>query len=213
MAGEAEGTYGIFFNRTQMKLREAIKNHSEGERSVDEVQMHWMLVGIHSRDRFPIRSVGWRGLPRRVYTISMHGETEIIGQLPEDIRENFGIGLSSNLDHHRGKTGGGNTVEYAVLGGSGARLLGEALTAKGKKVTSVAESGWRATKAGVEKLVEKIKEQRLEGQVVIFLPLDNTSFYSEDEDRGRSFLVKLGEDNTYHIIIHRKDGGSDCKVG
>jgi hypothetical protein len=141
-------------------------------------------------------------MPERVHPLSRESEKDLLRQLVEDLRENFGVPLSENLDFSRGTAacGGGKSSKYMLIGGNGAQRLGDALKNRGKKVSFVTHGGWRANKAGVEAMLDMLDEVELrDGCTAIFMPLDNNSFYMEDEEGGRSLPVK-GEDGIGHMV-------------
>ncbi len=67
--------------------------------------------------------------------------------------------------------------KYAVLGGSNADRLGDAIAAMGKDVVKVTKSGWRPSKKGVEEMLQML----------------------EDEDGDRS-PPKPDDKGKYHIV-------------
>jgi hypothetical protein len=141
-------------------------------------------------------------MPERVLPLSRESEKDLLRQLVEDLRENFGVPLSENLDFSRGAAacGGGKSTKYMLIGGNGAQRLGEALKNRGKKVSFVTHGGWRANKAGVEAMLDRLDEVELRDDcTAIFMPLDNNSFYMEDEEGGRSLPVKR-EDGIGHVV-------------
>ncbi len=98
-----------------------------------------------------------------------------------------------------------------LIGGNGAQRLGEALKARGKKVTFVTHGGWRANKAGVEAMLDKLDEVELRDCTAIFMPLDNNAFYMEDEEGGRSLPVKQ-EDGIGHVAGRVEAGLEKTRV-
>jgi hypothetical protein len=200
------GTVGVIHKRTRESLIHTLRKHGEGAKKNSEEQILVLPAGINSREKISLRSTGWRGMPLRVYPISMESEMGMVLQLVEDLQENCGLELSASLDFER-KVG---TMErshgYVVVGGSGAGLLGDAMMQKGRKVTKVVKSGWRATKKGVEEMEQELRKQDLEGLTVVLLPLDNHTFYSVDEDGISSFPSKL--DGKKHHISGRMEVAS-----
>jgi hypothetical protein len=57
-------------------------------------------------------------MPERVHPLSRESEKDLLRQLVEDLRENFGIPLSENLDFSRGTAacGGGKSSKYMLIG-------------------------------------------------------------------------------------------------
>jgi hypothetical protein len=106
--------------------------------------------------------------------------------------------VSSCLDHSR--VGGVAQVvyKYAVLGGSNADRLGDAMKVMGKDVVKVTRSGWRPSKKGVEDMLRMMDGKDLEGRIIILYGMDNGVFYAEDEDGDRS-LPKADEQGKYHV--------------
>ncbi len=152
-------------------------------------------------------------MPERVHPLSRESEKDLLRQLVEDLRENFGVPLSENLNFSRGAAcgGGGKSSKYMLIGGNGALRLGEALKNRGKKVSFFTHSGWRANKAGVEAMLDKLDEVDLRDCTAIFMPLDNNAFYMEDEEGGRSLPVKR-EDGIGHVVGRVEAGLEKTRV-
>ena len=69
---------------------------------------------------------------------------------------------------------------------------------KGRKVTVVGEGGWKANIRGVEVMESALKNVDVAGKVAVFMPLDNHSFYAENEEGLRSFPEKDGK-GVWHV--------------
>jgi len=193
-----EGPVGVIHKRTRDSLKHAISKHGEGAKKSNDEQVLVLPAGISSREKISIRSVGWRNMPVRVYPISEESEMDMVLQLVEDLQENCGVELSARVDLDR-KCGPVEKAQgYMVVGGSGAGYLGDALEQKGRSVRRVVSSGWRATKMGVSQMEIELKKEDLSGLTIVFLPLDNHSFYAVNEDGLSSFPMKL-EDGKWHV--------------
>jgi hypothetical protein len=138
-------------------------------------------------------------MPERMKPLSEEGEKAVLDQLWLELRQNFGIRVSGNLDHSRAGGEEKPVFKYAVLGGSNADRLGDAMVAMGKDVVKVTKSGWRPSKKGVEEILQLLAGKDLGDRIVILYGMDNGVFYEEDEDGDRS-LPKPDDKGKYHVV-------------
>ena len=138
-------------------------------------------------------------MPERMKPLSEEGEQAVLNQLWGELRQNFGVRVSGNLDYSREGGEEKPVYKYAVLGGSNADRLGDAMVAMGKDVVKVTKSGWRPSKKGVEEMLQMLAGKDLGDRIVILYGMDNGVFYEEDEDGDRS-LPKPDEKGKYHVV-------------
>jgi len=193
--GETEA--GIFRN-TREKLVETVRRHGEGAKRYNEEFILVMPAGLNSRDTITIRSTGWKGMPLRVYPLSMEAESLMVVTMVRDLCENCGVELSQNIDFSRKGGSAEKTTGYVIIGASGAGKIGKALEEKGRQVTVIGEGGWKANIRGVEEMEKALKSQDMTGKVAVFMPLDNHSYYAESEEGLRSFPEKDGK-GVWHV--------------
>jgi hypothetical protein len=142
-------------------------------------------------------STGWKNSPKKVAPLDEASERKILLSLAEELRKNYGVKISTNLKLTRVSTGKGSKTRYATVGGSNSDLLGKVMKELGKDVTRFSVSGWRPSRQGAEEMVELLDEQLTKDMVVVFMGLDNGSFYAEDEDGVTSLPWK--KDGKYHV--------------
>jgi hypothetical protein len=115
-----------------------------------------------------------------------------------ELKENFGVKISSCLDMTRNRRGGGSKVKYLTVGGSNSGRLGDVLESMGRRVEKACIKGWRPTKKGVADMLAILEKKVDSEAVVIFLGLDNGLYYAEDED-GERTLPKRDKEGRYHV--------------
>ncbi len=151
-----------------------------------EEKVNTLLREVEGWKKMRVRSLGWANMPERMKPLSEEGEQAVLDQLWMELRQNFGIRVSGNLDYSRAGGEEKPVYKYAVLGGSSADRLGDAMVAMGKDVVKVTKSGWRPSKKGVEEMLQLLAGKDLGDRIVILYGMDNGVFYEEDEDGDRS---------------------------
>jgi len=73
------------------------------------------------------------------------------------------------------------------------------LVSMGKEVHKVTEGGWRPTHKSVEELAEGLEGKVDDRTVVIFMGLDNGTFYAENDEDGEWTLPKKDKEGKYHV--------------
>jgi hypothetical protein len=99
-----------------------------------EEKVDTLLREVDGWKKMRVRSVAWANMPERMKPLSEEGEKVVLDQLREELRQNFGVRVSGSLDHSRVGDVVKPVYKYAVLGGSNADRLGDAMIAMGKDV-------------------------------------------------------------------------------
>jgi hypothetical protein len=197
-AERLEGGDGVLLKRTRGEVVNLIGEHRVGVVKDPEEIVETLLREVEGWKKMRVRSVGWENMPERMKPLSEEGERSVLDHLMDELRVNFGVRVSGSLDYSR-EGGAVQTVyKYAVLGGSNADRLGDAMTALGKDVIKLTKSGWRPSKKGVEEMLKLMEGQDLSERIIILYGMDNGVFYEEDEDGDRS-LPKADEKGKYHV--------------
>jgi hypothetical protein len=175
-----------------------LAEHGMGRVKKNAEEAYVVPKGVATKDKIRYTSVGWANSPEYVAPLSEDSEKIILTSLMLELRENFGVKISSNLNMSRNRTGGRNARRYLMVGGSNAGRLGDVLEAMGRKVDKACIKGWRPTKTGVKEMVEQLGKKDISDSVVIFMGLDNGLYYGEDED-GERTLPKKDKEGKYHV--------------
>ncbi len=154
--------------------------------------------GVATKDKIRYTSVGWANSPEYVAPLSEESEKIILTSLVLELRENFGVKISSNLNMSRNRTGVGSATRYLLVGGRNSGILGDMLESIGRKVDKACIKGWRPTKNGVKEMAEQLEKKVTKDSVVIFMGLDNGLYYAEDDD-GERTLPKKDKEGKYHV--------------
>ena len=175
-----------------------IAKHGKGVVRNPEEKVDCLLKKVCGYEKVRVRSALWKNMPERMLPLTVEGEKVIIGSLLEELKTNFGVRTSKNIEFSREGTVERPVYKYAVIGGSNADRIGDVLKEMGKDVVKVTKSGWRPSKQGVLDILELMGKVDLEGRTVIIYGMDNGCFYAEDEDGDRA-LPKPGKDGIYHV--------------
>jgi hypothetical protein len=138
----------------------------------------------------PYSSGGWDAVPTRIVDCSIAKEKEFVEAIIEEAREKLAIDLDPRPTVDRWpptdgfRPGGGSTKHFLVIGSSHAGKVGSALRKAGHHADVLYESNWRAGKAKVTAMAERVREklERTRGDAVVFCILDNSIYYSMDEN-------------------------------
>ncbi len=147
--------------------------------------------GIATEDTVRYTSVGWAHSPEYVAPMSEESKKAILTTLVAELKENFGVKVSSCLDMARDRSGGGTNLKYLTVGGSNSGRLGDELESMGRRVD-------KASIKGVSEGDDRHPEMKMDKEaVVIFTGLANGLYYAEDED-GERTLPKKDKEGKFH---------------
>jgi hypothetical protein len=184
------------------RTRDAVKRNIAvlgiGKVRRPEENVHTLPKGVEDYEKVRRIMVGWSGMPARATPLTEAGEGEIVETLVEELRTNFGVRVSENIDQDRSVTVVVQTTRYVMLGGSNCDRLGDVLKAMGKRVVKITAGGWRPTRQNVEAMVVAVREKVERDDVVVLMGLDNGTYYEEDEE-GTRRLLRKDEENVYHV--------------
>jgi hypothetical protein len=198
-AERLEGGDGVLLKKTRGEVVNKIGEHRVGGVKDPEEKVDTLLREVEGWKKMRVRSVAWSNMPERMKPLSEEGEKVVLDQLWMELRQNFGVRVSGNLDLSREGAVEKPVFKYAVLGGSNADRLGDAMVAMGKDVIKVTKSGWRPSKKGVEEMMQMLVGKDLGDRIIILYGMDNGVFYEEDEDGDRS-LPKPDDKGKYHVV-------------
>jgi hypothetical protein len=198
-AERLEGGAGVLLLKTRSAVVQLIAKHAKGVVTDPEEKVDTLLKKVGGYERVRVRSIIWHNMPERMKPLSQEGEKIIVDTLVEELRQNFGVRVSSRLILSREGGEGRPVTKYVVMGGSNADRVGDMLEERGKDVIKLTKGGWRPSKQGVQDMVEMMEKVDLEGRVAILYGMDNATFYAEDEDGDRA-LPKPDKDNKYHVV-------------
>jgi hypothetical protein len=194
-----EGGDAKLLTKTRNIVVELIGKRGIGQRRSPEEIIYTLPKGVGVYDKVRLRSVGWVNMPERMEPITEEDEALIINTMVAEIRTNYGVRVSSQLESGRDKMDKNVLTEVVCIGGSNAERLGDVLEKMGVNVVKITKKGWKPTKKGVEEMVELMGDRVSKEAVVIFQGLDNSTFYEENEDGDRAF-PKADSDGRYHVV-------------
>jgi hypothetical protein len=197
-AEKLEGGDGVLLKRTRGELVKTIGEHAAGHVKDPEVTVNTLLKKVDGYDRVRVRSVVWNNMPEKMRLLSVEGEARIINTLVEEVRTNFGVRVSRNLDLAREGGRVQPEYKYVIIGASNADRVGDIMKELGKDVLKITKGGWRPSKKGVEEMLALMAGKDLGGRIVIFYGLDNGVYFAEDEEGDRS-QPKPDEKGVYHV--------------
>jgi hypothetical protein len=154
----------------------------------------------------PYTSGGWDSLPTTISECSIANEKEMVEAIIEEAREKLAIDLDPHPTVDRWpptdgfRPGGGTTKSFLIIGSSHAGKLGSALRKAGHHADVIYESNWRAVKANVTEMAERVREklERTRMDTVVFCILDNSVYYCMD-DNGDLIPPQRDKAGKFHI--------------
>jgi hypothetical protein len=192
------GGGGVLLRKTREVVKKNIALLGIGKVKRPEENIHTLPKGVEDYEKVRLRMVGWSGMPARAAPLTEAGEGEIVEVLVEELRVNFGVRVSENIDQDRTVTVEVKTTGYVMLGGSNCGRLGDVLKAMGKRVVKITAGGWRPTRQNVEAMAKEVREKVEKDDVIVLMGLDNGTYYEEDEE-GTRRLPRKDDKNTYHV--------------
>lgn len=131
-------------------------------------------------------------------------EQRLVEAMTEELNSNLGASLLLHPELNREVGDGPGAAvpgKVIMVGGSNARRTGLALRRLGFEVSELLEPGWRATKAKVDRFVERLgqmAEMQEENVAVVFQLLDNNVYMALTEE-GSLIPSRMGQDGKYHV--------------
>jgi hypothetical protein len=110
-AERLEGGDGVLLKKTRGEVVNKIGEHRVGVVREPEEKVDTLLREVEGWKKMRVRSLGWAGMPERMKPLSEEGEQAVLNQLWGELRQNFGIRVSGNLDYSREGGGGEACVQ------------------------------------------------------------------------------------------------------
>ncbi len=98
------GGGGVLLRRTREAVKRNIAVLGIGKVKRPEENVHTLPKGVEDYEKVKLRMVGWSGMPARAAPLTEAGEGEIVETLVEELRTNFGVRVSENIDQDRSVT-------------------------------------------------------------------------------------------------------------
>jgi hypothetical protein len=141
-----------------------LKDRASGE--MQEGRRYTLRMPALEMDKLlPYTSGGWDAVPTRIVECSLAKEKEFVEAIIEEAREKLAIDLDPRPTVDRWpptdgfRPGGGTTKSFLVIGSSHAEKVGSALRKAVHHADVIYESNWRAVKANVAAMAERVREK------------------------------------------------------
>jgi hypothetical protein len=115
-----EGGDAKLLSKTRNTVIELIGKRGIGQRRSPEEIIYTLPKGVGVYDKVRLRSVGWVNMPERMEPITEEDEAVIINTMVAEIRANYGVRVSSQLESGRDKMDRNVLNEVVCIGGSNA---------------------------------------------------------------------------------------------
>jgi hypothetical protein len=100
-AERLEGGDGVLLKRNRGEVVSKIGENRVGVVRELEEKVDTLLREVDGWKKIRIRSVAWANMLEKMKPLSEEGEKVVLDQLWEELRYNFGVRVSGNLDHSR----------------------------------------------------------------------------------------------------------------
>jgi hypothetical protein len=145
-------------------------------------------------------------VPSRIIDCSIRREKEVVEAIIEEAREKLAIDLDEHPVVDRWpstigiRPGEGAQKSFLVIGSSHAGKLGSALRKAGHHADVIYESNWRAVKANVTDMAERMREKLDVTRVdaVVLCVLDNSIYFGMD-DNGDLKPPQRDRNGKFHV--------------
>ena len=164
-------------------------------------------AGLDTKASVLLVSEGWGCRPDCIPPLSLAAERKIILSLTEELNSAFDTSLSTELclerssaDMCSARRHRGLQKLIAVVGGSHAARLSEQLQGKEAQICELTQPGWRAGKLTVNHVVQELTSLSPPPDVIVLQCLDNSSFFSLNEDGSLTLPTKSLLDGKHHLV-------------
>jgi hypothetical protein len=140
-------------------------------------------------------------------------ENSLICALVNELNSLYNLGLGTDTIHDSLESGESSSPprRYLFIGGSHAKMEGNAMADRGHEVIICAASGWRPNKTAVEEMVSKVEEALLEmtpNDVIVLHLYDNIAYMARSEEGG-DLPIRQYVNGEFHVegdlVIAGKD--------
>ena len=164
-------------------------------------------AGLDTKASVSLVSEGWGSRPDCIPPLSLAAERKLVLSLVNELNSAFETSLSTELCLERSSADMCNARRHkglqkliAVVGGSHAARLSEQLRAKEAQICELTQPGWRAGKLTVNNAATELMSLSPPPNVVVLQCLDNSSFFSLNEDGSLTLPTKSLLDGRYHLM-------------
>jgi hypothetical protein len=178
--------------------------NGEGEKYGDILQNFMLPISLNSEGLTLYKSRRWGDMGNEIRMVDEAEEMEWLLKISAEINSLLRLSLATavsgarTLSAVRAQEDGEDEMEFRVVGASNAARTAAALTRKGEKAEKVGKRGWSlAIEEDVDSLIGKMKDQGMQGKVLILHCMDNGSFFSLSRSGVSSLPTK--KDRQYHI--------------
>ncbi len=180
------------------------QHKDEGEKDGDSLQNFMLPISLNSEGLTLYKSRLWGSMGGGLRIVEETEEMEWLLKISAEINSLLRLSLATavsgarTLSAVRAQEDGEVELEFKVVGASNAARTAAALTRKGERAEKVGKRGWSlAIEEDVDSLIGELKEQGMQGKILVLHCMDNGSFFSLSRSGVSSLPTK--KDRQYHI--------------